>query len=169
VAKWDAWWGGWDWGLRLFVPALPLIAVLAAIGIRRLAPAIRRWVPIVLLIAGLVWAAPCIVTDLLMAYGGTYSSTTASFEWSAYPPIGAWAYFHRWIAIAPIDTSSADILWLRVARFTGNASLLPPVLLLATAALLASRVLTFLRMDSQCEKTALGGTVDAHHHQEATP
>lgn len=141
VATWDVWWGGWNWGLRLFVPALPLVAVLAAIGICSLRASLRLWLPTLLLAGGVVWAIPCVVTDLLNAYGGAYSSSAASFSWSAYPPIGAWKYFHHWRALAPIDTGSADIMWLRVARFTGNASLFPPAVLLITALGLTARAL----------------------------
>jgi hypothetical protein len=140
VSTWDIWWGGWNWGLRLFVPALPLVAILAAIGVEQLFARLHSWLPHVLLAAGVMWAAPCVVTDLLYAYGATYSSSTANFQWSAYPPIGAWQYLHHWRAIATVDSNSADILWLHAARDTGNASLILPACLVISAVILAWRV-----------------------------
>jgi hypothetical protein len=146
VSMWYTWWGGWNWGLRLFVPALPLVAILAAIGIDRLPHTLRFWLPLALMAAGVVWVAPCVVTDLLYAYGGTYSSTSASFQWSAYPPIGAWQYFHHWRAIATVDSNSADVLWLHMARTTGNASLVWPAFLIISAVIFASRVRMRVRL-----------------------
>lgn len=49
VAAWDIWWGGWNWGLRLFAPALPLLAIVAACGIPALTPRLRFWLPALLL------------------------------------------------------------------------------------------------------------------------
>ncbi len=137
VAAWHMWWGGWNWGLRLFVPALPLLAVLAAVGTGALPSALRRWVPAVLLAGGVVWAVPCVLTDLLGGYGGAYDGTEASFRLDAYPPVGAWRYLRHWRALSPTDMGAADILWLRAARETGNISLLPAFLLLLAAAALA--------------------------------
>src|SRR5262245_60955489 len=36
TSAWYMWWGGWCWGLRLFNPAMPLLAVLAGIGLDRI-------------------------------------------------------------------------------------------------------------------------------------
>jgi hypothetical protein len=138
VATWHFWWGGWNWGLRLFVPALPLFAVLAAMGIGALPGALRQWVPAVLLVAGAAWALPGVLTDLLGGYGGAYNSAEASFRLDAYPPIGAWPYLHHWRALTPADSSAADILWLRIARDTGNISLLVMLVLLLVAGVLGA-------------------------------
>ena len=149
VARWYYWWGGWNWGLRLFVPALPLLAVLAAAGIRALPGALRSWVPGLLLVAGAVWALPCVVTDLLGGYGGAYDSTEASFRPDTYPPIGAWRYLQHWRALTPTDLGAADILWLRIARDTGNISLLPMFVLLVAAAALGVLAVRAVRRGSE--------------------
>jgi hypothetical protein len=139
TATWHAWTGGWNWGLRLFLPALPLVAVLSASGIRALSPSMRRWVPPLLFIAGLVWVVPCIVTDLLGGYAGVIASGPI-YAWRDYPPIGAWQFLHHWRASTPLDPSAVDILWFRTARPSGNASLIIPVLLIAAAMALGDRV-----------------------------
>jgi hypothetical protein len=149
VAAWHMWWGGWNWGLRLFVPALPLLAVLAASGIGALRGRWRGWVPAVLLAAGVVWAVPCIVTDLLGGYGGAYDGTEASFRLDAYPPLGAWRYLQHWRAFSPTDMGAADILWLRVARETENVSLLLMALLVLAAAVLWVQAVAALRRDTR--------------------
>ena len=145
VSAWHDWFGGWNWGLRLFVPALPLIAVLAGAGVGALRARTRQWATAAALVGGLFWAMPGIVTDLLGGYGGTYAGTRASFALQAYPPIGAWAFFHHWRALGVLDGAGVDILWLRMARSTHNLSLLVPIVLTALAAILAARVWTILR------------------------
>jgi hypothetical protein len=145
VSAWHDWFGGWNWGLRLFVPALPLIAVLAGAGVASLHGRTRVWATAGALVAGVVWAVPGIITDLLGGYGGTYAGTRASFSPHAYPPIGAWAFFHHWRARSVLDANGADILWLRMARTTHNLSLLVPVVLLLLSLILAVRIRAYLR------------------------
>jgi hypothetical protein len=140
VAAWHDWWGGWNWGLRLFVPALPLVAVMAGVGLTAIAGAWRRRAAVLATAAGLLWVLPCVVTDLLGGYGGAYAGAAASFRPSAYPPIGAWAFFHHWRATGVLDSAGADILWMRLARSTHNLSLVAPAVLLAAAGLLARSV-----------------------------
>lgn len=141
VSLWTWWWGGWNWGLRLFLPALPLLAVLAGAGVAELRGAASTWVPAVLLAGGLLWAIPATVTDLLGGYAGTYNGTAENFRLDAYPPIGAWRFLHHWRALFHADSAAADLIWLRLARASHNLSLLPPVLLtlLATAVVLPIR------------------------------
>jgi len=141
TATWYAWWGGFNWGLRLFVPALPVLAVLVACGVATLSPAVRRWLPGLLLAAGLVWAIPCIVTYINAGYGAAHAANTAAqWTWDAYPPIGAWQYFDRWRAVTLDDERASDILWLRLALRSYNLSLVPPVLLVLGALALVGRV-----------------------------
>jgi hypothetical protein len=145
VSAWWIWFGGWDWGLRLFVPALPLLAVLAAAGVDALTPSVRRWLPPLLLLAGVVWVLPCVLTDMDGGYAAAYGSTEQSFVFRAYPPAGAWPFVAHVLATSPTDTHAIDVLWLHVARETNYLSLVAPLLLLVVALLLALRVRRVLR------------------------
>lgn len=142
VAAWNWWWGGWNFGLRLFVPALPILVVLAACGIKALPSKARNWIPGLLLFAGVVWAVPCVLTDLAGGYGETYNDTPENFRWDAYPPAGAWQFLRHPFATSSLDTHSIDIVWFRLAQETGNLSLVPMAILLLVAIALAVRVLS---------------------------
>jgi hypothetical protein len=137
TSLWTWWWGGWNWGLRLFFPAVPLLVVLAAAGIDRLRGPARIVLPSVLLAAGFVWAVPGTVTDLLGGYAGTYDGTAASFRLSAYPPIGAWRFVHFNL----LDPKGVDTIWFRLARRSHNLSLIPPALFLVAALACVYRLL----------------------------
>lgn len=137
IATWHSWGGGWSWGLRLFVPALPVVAILAATGITALPGRARAWVPGVLLLAGVVWAVPCVVTDLLGGYAAMVSSAPV-YALRGYPPLGAWAFLERWLPSGPTDGGTVDVLWVRLAPATGFASLLVPAALLGGAGALAA-------------------------------
>lgn len=136
ASTWYDWIGGWTWGLRPLVPALPALAILAAAGLATLGSRARRWIAGLLFLGGLVWAIPCVATDLFAGYGGTYADTAANFTLSAYPPIGAWKWIHHWFASSPTDSTGVDILWFRLAHSTGGASLLVPAALLVAAGLM---------------------------------
>jgi hypothetical protein len=131
VSTWDVWWGGWNWGLRLFVPALPLVAILAACGVASLSPAIRPWWLAAVFVAGIVWAVPCVIANFGFGYAAMANGSLQSFAWRAYPPVGAWA------SLGP--GHPADILWLYLAPFTANGSLIPLALLTGAALLLVGR------------------------------
>jgi hypothetical protein len=145
VAAWVIWWGGSDWGLRLFVPALPVLAILAAVGIAALPSHVRRWLPTLLLVGGIVWVIPCIVTDYSGGYAGVYGDPASNWQLAAYAPIGAWKFLRHFRASTPLDTTAIDILWIRMARLTENASLIPLILLLSASALLAIRVRNLIK------------------------
>ena len=136
------WWGGWDWGARLFVPVLPLVAVFAAIGALSLRSPIRVWLTAGLFAAGVVWAIPGTVTDLLGGYAGMYDGTAHSFLLSGYPPIGAWQFVHHLRATNLADSNAIDILWFRIARYTSNASMIVPVVLGLSAVALAWKAIS---------------------------
>jgi hypothetical protein len=125
-ALWSQWWGSWSWGPRLLVPALPLLAVPAAIGAVSLRPALRGWLPALLLLGGVVWAIPGSFTDLLTGYGAAHDSAGRSWALTAYPPL--WALVHGGVV---------DILWIRLARSSGYLSLLVPAVLLGLVCYLA--------------------------------
>jgi len=134
VALWNMWWGGNNWGLRLYVPALPIVAVLAAIGVGSLPP--RKWVrlPRYLLLVGVIWAIPCLVTDLSNGYGSTFQRESLSnFRWYAYPPFSAWLFVDHWRGEGQLDQSAVDLLWLRLARSSGNLSIAVMIIALLLA------------------------------------
>lgn len=145
VTGWWMWWGGWNWGLRLFLPALPLVAVLAGCGIASLGRRAVRWIPSLLLIIGVIWAVPCIISDISGGYARAYNTAASNFRLESYPPIGAWAYFDHWLPQGDVDSRAADILWLRLAPATGNASLIVPLMLIAGAALLWCLLVSMIR------------------------
>lgn len=134
---WHVWWGGWCWGLRIFLPALPLLAVLAGAGVDRLGAATRRWLPGALLASGLLWTLPGVLTDLLAGYAQMADEAGGAWKTAAFPPWGAWSFLRRTIAENATDTKAIDVLWLRLVHDTGEWILVVPVLLLALAAALA--------------------------------
>jgi hypothetical protein len=146
------WVGGWDWGFRFFQPALPLLAVLAGIGVPQLPSALRKWVPGVLLAGGILWNVPVVVTDILGGYGAAYAAVGPgfagpNFRLDAYPPIGAWRFLHHIRATHATDSGVVDIVWFRVTRVVGWMALVPFVALLAASgALWASAVRTARKM-----------------------
>lgn len=89
VATWDVCWGGWNWGLRLFVPALPLIAVLGAAGIEALPPRSRTRIAILLFQAGTIRATPCVLTDFVAGYAWMADNSANSFALITYPLLEA--------------------------------------------------------------------------------
>ena len=139
VALWDVWWGGANWGLRLFMPAFPLLAVLAAAGLTLLPRAVAPAVGGVLLLAGLAWAVPCVLTDLFGGYTILADGSSGAFHLDAMPLIGAWQFVHHLRALTITDPGAVDIIWLRLARSTHNLSLVPPALFLSFAAALGAR------------------------------
>jgi hypothetical protein len=128
------WVGGWDWGFRFIQPALPLLAVLAGLGVPRLPSALRNWVPALLLAGGLLWNVPAVLTDILGGYGFAYAPTAPNFSLDAYPPIGAWRFLHHVLPTNGTDAAAVDIVWFRAARIIGWISLIPFVVLLAASA-----------------------------------
>jgi 4-amino-4-deoxy-L-arabinose transferase-like glycosyltransferase len=68
TAMWKMWWGGWCWGLRLFLPAIPVLAVVAGAGIDRLGPRMRRVLPAALLLTGFACAVPGVITDPIAGF-----------------------------------------------------------------------------------------------------
>jgi hypothetical protein len=147
------WWGGFDWGARLFVPAWPLVAVLAAVGAMSLRSPRRLWLTAFLFVAGVIWAIPGTVTDLIGGYAGMYDGTAQSFLLTGYPPVGAWQFLHHIRASDLTDSNALDILWFRIARQTHNASMIVPVILALSAAAFAWKA---VRME-QAAKSSGGG------------
>ena len=128
---WSSWWGSWAWGPRLLVPALPLLAVPAAVGVESLRPGRRAWLPALLLLGGVLWAFAGTVTDLLAGYAASHDGSARSWALSGYPPL--WALVHG-------ASGGVDILWFRLAAASGYLSLLVPVALVGLAGYLVVRV-----------------------------
>jgi hypothetical protein len=140
MSMWHIWWGGGNWGPRLILPAVPLLAIPAAAGLASIPQRYRTLAAVVLVIAGMVWSLPGVIVDLLAGYGGFYNSTDASFGIMSYPPFGAWRFLDHWFATSLTDNRAIDILWLRLARSTTGASLVPFAGCLVIAILLLRRL-----------------------------
>lgn len=141
-----AWIDGWDWGFRLFQPALPLVAVLAGVGVVTLRGRLNNLLPVALLAGGLLWNIPAVVTDLLGGYAATYDNLVSWSRLDAYPPVGAWQFLHHIRATGAGDSAAVDIVWFRYARTTHWASLLPMAALIAAAATLWARAVRSNRL-----------------------
>lgn len=142
MSKWHMWWGGVNWGPRLILPALPLLSVLSVAGMESLRQKYRNLLIGFLLAAGIIWAIPCIVTDLLPIYGSRFAGSEESFHLVAYPPFGGWGQLTRLFGHSMADFGSVDILWLRLARKTHFSSLLVPFVLLSAAFFLFRQIRT---------------------------
>ena len=143
TVAWYMWWGGWCWGLRLFGPAIPLLAVVAGAGIDRLRGNVRRWLPTVLLVLGFFWALPGVVTDILGGFGNLGDGNV--WRLAAYPPYGAWQFLDRIFAESFQDAGAVDIVWFRLVHLTGGWSLCVPLVLLGVSIVLVKRSLGFFR------------------------
>ncbi len=146
VSAWLWWWGGVDYGLRLFVPALPLLAVFSAVGLSRLGKSVRNRVALVAIVAALLFSIPCILTDLYAGYGETYDGTLDSLRLDSYPLFSAFGYMHHLVATHPLDLTGIDIMWVRLVGQTGGLSLLPMVFLLILACVAAARAIAQSRL-----------------------
>lgn len=144
MGVWTAWWGGWNWGPRLILPALPLLAVLAGAGLQGLRRGWRPWIAGLLLSAGLIWSLPGVTVDLLGGYGGQYSSARDSFRVDGYPPIGAWRFVDHLLASSPTDNTAIDIYWFRAAKATNGLSILAFAGLIAAAMFAAYRLIKLI-------------------------
>ena len=127
------WPGGWDWGFRFFQPALPLVAILAGIGVSRLSKGATSLLPPLLLAGGVLWNVPVVATDLLGGYGATYAVPAANYGLDAYPPIGAWRFLHHLLPDSGSDSAAVDIVWFRATRIAGWLALIPFGVLMASA------------------------------------
>lgn len=141
VAAWMWWWGGGNFGLRLFVPALPLLSVLAAARLSGVSEQKRNRVALGLLAGGLLFSLPCVLTDLAGGYGMYFDSPVASLRLDGYPLVSAFRYLQHIVATSPTDMNGIDILWVRLAGQTGGLSLLPMLLFIGIAVALARRIL----------------------------
>jgi hypothetical protein len=138
MSGWHAWWGGVNWGPRLLVPTLPLLAVLAVAGIAELPQRRQAAMSLFLLLAGFAWALPTAIIDL-NAYGGHFNGTRESFALEAHPLIFAVQAPRFLHARTPLDVYAVDIAWWRLTGIAGAWPLLVFGALLAAAAVLFYR------------------------------
>jgi hypothetical protein len=139
------WVGGWDWGFRYFEPGWPLVAALAGLGCAVLPSRLGRWLPPVLLAAGVLWNIPTVTTDLLAGYGPAYADPASNWRLDAYPPIGAWRFVDHLAPRSGLDSAAIDNVWLRARLVAGNLALIPLAGLLIGAAALGRQVLASTR------------------------
>jgi hypothetical protein len=139
TASWHVWWGGWCYGLRLFVPALAPLAAAAAIGVDSLDAPRRRLVPAFLLAAGFAWSFPCVLVDSLAGYAQAQDGGQAAWKPTGFPFVGVWQYLRKITAESVTDIYGVDILWFRISHLTDGWSLVAPVLLLALSIAVALR------------------------------
>jgi hypothetical protein len=139
TATWWTWWGGANWGLRLFVPALPLVAVLAGAGITTLGGRAQTWLPSAMLVVGLAFALPAVIVDLFSGLPAQINQSAANFRVTAYAPYGAWSGLHHIWAVSLDDHAGVDILWFRLSGVAGRRWMLPFALFMALAVALALR------------------------------
>lgn len=135
--------------MRIFYIALPVVAVLAGIGLSALPRAYRRSFAWVLLAGGVIWAVPCILTDLFTSSAG--GDSDGSFLWESYPPFGAWRGLRHLFATGMADPYALDIVWFRLAHLTYYASVIVPFLLMIVAALLCRKA--FVLSDSSSPRS----------------
>ncbi len=144
----------WNFGLRLFVPALPVMAVMAACGLMKSPQDRRNRTPLFLVLGGLLFSIPCILTDLAAGYGITYNGMADSFRVDGYPLFSAFQFLQHIFATGPLDLNGIDILWVRQAGQTGGLTLLPMALTLALTAALGVKAIAALNNGKQLQRTA---------------
>jgi hypothetical protein len=116
-AFWPFWWGGLDWGPRLMLPGIPLLAVLAGVGMSRLPSAVGA----VAALVGFATAAPALVLDIFRGYGS--QAEAAPFSVLTYPPRQLVYWFHHRdpsdILGSPLTRGDIDNFWAHLPLFYG--------------------------------------------------
>jgi hypothetical protein len=139
TACWHVWWGGWCYGLRLFVPAIAPLAAVAALGVDALGSRARRIVPGLVLALGFAWVFPCALVDSLAGYAKAHDGGVAVWKLTGFPFYGVWQYLRRASARDLTDIYGIDIVWVRTAHLTDGWSLIVPAVLVALALAAAFR------------------------------
>jgi len=145
MSLWFMWWGGESWGPRLILPTLPLLAVLAGAALGRLGRTARACLGGALLLAGLAWSIPGVLTDILAGYSQLVNSPLATFDLEGLPLVSAWRFLDRALATSLTDNRTIDILWLRLAQTTRGLSLIPMLACLGGSAWLLRRLVRGVR------------------------
>lgn len=127
AAFWDVWWGGTNWGPRLLVPALPLVAVLAASAVTTRT---SRAVAGICVLGGFILLLPTVLVDLLAVPS---AASNAIFQIDDLPMCSAWSSLHQLVPQSATDRFGVDVLWARLAYHGGLEVLVVPLALLAVA------------------------------------
>ncbi len=130
VSAWNIWWGGYDWGLRLYLPAMPVVVALGTLGLAALEARVARIFSILVGGLGAFWCLPGVVENGYL-YEVMANGTKASWALSAYPPSGAWQFFEGWLGRGTVGhTAYSDILWLVLAPASNGITIVFMFLLL---------------------------------------
>ena len=142
-ARWFGWDGGWCWGPRFLVPALPLLALLAAAALGATPPRSPvRWagLALVLVSAAVSWTGTLVASTeyhhaLRRVVGPAAYLETARWSWDVLPARLYWELPKGyWLLPRALDVPEAR--WLAVALALG---LVAGALALVRAARLAAR------------------------------
>jgi hypothetical protein len=129
---WSVWWGGLDWGPRLMLPGIPLMAALAGVAMTRLPAVVGALAAAV----GLITNAPALVLDVIRGYGAQAGGASGSFDWQSYPPVqfASWLQHRSGTDIIgrPQLRGDVDIYWAHLSqyRLIGLAAVVLELLLL---------------------------------------
>jgi hypothetical protein len=145
MSMWFMWWGGGNWGPRLILPSVPLLAVLAGVALDRLGAPWAARIGGFVLLTGLAWSLPGVLTDMLAGYSRLVDGNLGSFKGEGVPLIGAWQYLDHVLARSLIDNQTIDILWVRLARSTHGLSLVPLVACLGGSAWMLRKLILTVR------------------------
>jgi len=114
---WSVWWGGLDWGPRLMLPGIPVLAALAGIGMTR----VPSPVGIAAAAVGFLTCAPALILDIFRGYGTQAGTPSGSFDWLNYPPNQFLTWLQHRSATdilgRPLLHGDVDIYWAHVSEY----------------------------------------------------
>ena len=128
AAFWYGWWGGQAWGPRLLVPALPLIAVLAASAVTTRRTQVFATLCVV---GGFILMLPTVLAD---PNGRPAAGSNEIFRLDDLPLFSAWSSLDHLTPHSATDVFGVDSIWARLAHDGGLALLVIPLALFAVAA-----------------------------------
>ena len=131
--RWQDWDGGWSWGPRFLLPALPLLAILIAPFFAeppkgRLTRALG-WA-LILVSTWVAWTGTLVPTTDFhqflrrQAAGGNYLEV-ARWSWDAFPPFAYLSFGPKEYSIFVKSLSQPDAWWLAALLGAGWAALIP--------------------------------------------
>ena len=127
AAFWSGWWGGQAWGPRLLVPALPLIAVLAASAVTTRGSQVFAALCV---LGGFFLMLPTVLSD---PNGRPSAGSNEIFRMHDLPLLSAWSSLDHLTPYSATDVFGVDSIWARLAHDGGLALLVIPLALFAVA------------------------------------